>query len=232
MNDLERLKDLCPPPPGHTPPAVNWHNTEQALGCRLPDDYKQLVETYGPGTFMEFVGAYQPDCPYIALDLVQQTQQVRAQLTRHQEITRQPLPHSPQDLQPAGVTDNGDYLFWIKNDPQQPKSWTITVAGLKDDQWFYFNGNLTAFLVALSQHEITTPVFPDSLLQQEPSFRPHTGRPEDIEKANRSSSAIAASPVQSQDIREWARRNGYDTPERGRIPAAVRKAYDAAHKSA
>ncbi|UKY54915.1 Lsr2 family DNA-binding protein [Streptomyces inhibens] len=40
-----------------------------------------------------------------------------------------------------------------------------------------------------------------------------------------------AGPVQSQDIREWAWRNGYDAPERGRIPAAVRKAYDAAHNS-
>lgn len=231
MNDLERLKDLCPPPPGHTPPTVNWHDIEQNLGHPLPDDYKQLVETYGPGRFMDFVGVYQPDCPYIALDLVQQNRDVHTQLARHQEIIRQPLPHPPQELQPAGVTENGDYLFWLKNDPQQPDSWTITVAGLKDDQWFHFDGNLTTFLIALSRQEIEASVFPDSLLQQSPSFTPHTESPEEIEKANRSRSPVAADPVQSQDIREWAWRNGYDVPERGRIPAAVRKAYDAAHHS-
>lgn len=30
-------------------------------------------------------------------------------------------------------------------------------------------------------------------------------------------------------IREWARQNGYEVSERGRVPAAVIEAYDAAH---
>lgn len=33
----------------------------------------------------------------------------------------------------------------------------------------------------------------------------------------------------AKDVREWARANGHDVPERGRIPADVRSAYDAAH---
>jgi hypothetical protein len=31
------------------------------------------------------------------------------------------------------------------------------------------------------------------------------------------------------DIREWARANGWDVPERGRVSAEVREAYAAAH---
>lgn len=31
------------------------------------------------------------------------------------------------------------------------------------------------------------------------------------------------------DIRAWARENGYDVPERGRVSSEVREAYDAAH---
>ena len=31
------------------------------------------------------------------------------------------------------------------------------------------------------------------------------------------------------DVRAWAKGNGHDLPERGRIPAAVREAYDSAH---
>ena len=31
------------------------------------------------------------------------------------------------------------------------------------------------------------------------------------------------------EIREWARSNGWDVPERGRVSAEVREAYDAAH---
>lgn len=38
-----------------------------------------------------------------------------------------------------------------------------------------------------------------------------------------------AGGVSAKDIREWARSNGYSVPERGRIPADVRSAYEAAN---
>lgn len=42
-----------------------------------------------------------------------------------------------------------------------------------------------------------------------------------------SSSGSRASGGQSQEIREWARANGYTVNERGRIPAEVKAAFDA-----
>ncbi len=39
-------------------------------------------------------------------------------------------------------------------------------------------------------------------------------------------SATGASPA---EIRAWARENGWNVPERGRVAADVREAYDAAH---
>ena len=33
----------------------------------------------------------------------------------------------------------------------------------------------------------------------------------------------------AKEIRDWARSNGHDVPERGRVSAEVRSAYDAAH---
>lgn len=38
-----------------------------------------------------------------------------------------------------------------------------------------------------------------------------------------------SSGANAKDVRAWARENGHDVPERGRIPADVREAYDAAH---
>ncbi len=32
-------------------------------------------------------------------------------------------------------------------------------------------------------------------------------------------------------VRDWARENGYEVSDRGRIPGAVREAYEAAHKA-
>lgn len=41
--------------------------------------------------------------------------------------------------------------------------------------------------------------------------------------------AAASGGVSPKAIREWARANGHTVPDRGRIPADVRSAYDAAN---
>lgn len=43
-----------------------------------------------------------------------------------------------------------------------------------------------------------------------------------------SSSAASSGGASAAEVREWARSNGFDVPERGRIPANVREAFDAA----
>jgi len=45
---------------------------------------------------------------------------------------------------------------------------------------------------------------------------------------SRSRTGTGGGPAASE-IREWARSNGMTVPERGRVSAEVRKAYDAAH---
>jgi hypothetical protein len=42
----------------------------------------------------------------------------------------------------------------------------------------------------------------------------------------RAGSKSAATPA---EIREWARNNGWDVPDRGRVASEVREAYEAAH---
>lgn len=89
--------------------------------------------------------------------------------------------------------------------------------------------------LALQTHEVHTQLVrhqeisgrPErNLLRHTPSFAPHTAHPDDVERANRASSAPSTRPVPSDDIRQWARRSGHEVPHRGRIPAAIRQAYD------
>ena len=42
-------------------------------------------------------------------------------------------------------------------------------------------------------------------------------------------SGAASSGTSAADIRAWARENGFDVPDRGRVSAEVREAYAAAH---
>ena len=44
-----------------------------------------------------------------------------------------------------------------------------------------------------------------------------------------SSSAATNDGASAKEIRDWARANGYDVPDRGRVSADVRQAFDAAH---
>ena len=48
-------------------------------------------------------------------------------------------------------------------------------------------------------------------------------------RASGSRSANASGGPSAADVRAWARENGWDVPERGRVAAEVREAYDAAH---
>ncbi|WP_028650146.1 histone-like nucleoid-structuring protein Lsr2 [Nocardioides halotolerans] len=48
-------------------------------------------------------------------------------------------------------------------------------------------------------------------------------------RGRRSSAASSNGGHSAKEIRDWARSNGHDVPERGRIPASVREAFDAAH---
>ncbi|PVG82473.1 hypothetical protein DDE18_13545 [Nocardioides gansuensis] len=45
----------------------------------------------------------------------------------------------------------------------------------------------------------------------------------------RTTRRTSGSSSNTKDVREWARANGYDVSERGRISADVQQAYDAAH---
>ena len=45
----------------------------------------------------------------------------------------------------------------------------------------------------------------------------------------RASGGGEATGSNAKEVRAWARENGHDVPERGRIPADVREAYDSAH---
>lgn len=55
------------------------------------------------------------------------------------------------------------------------------------------------------------------------------GRSASSRGGRRSASRTAASGAAPSEIRAWARENGFDVPERGRVAAEVREAYAAAH---
>jgi hypothetical protein len=67
------------------------------------------------------------------------------------------------------------------------------------------------------------------------ALAPYVGHARKVGSASRrngrrsSSSASSSDGPSARDIRDWARENGFEVPDRGRVSAEVRSAYDAAH---
>ncbi|GGT26968.1 hypothetical protein GCM10010222_80950 [Streptomyces tanashiensis] len=220
MTSLTALTGLCPPP-AVVPPAPDWPQVEDTLGRGLPQDYKDLITTYGPGQFCGFITLYQPHAPSEWADLTgPMPARLRGQIEEVRQAARHPwqLPHSPENLLAMGVTGNGDYLFWVTQPADTPDQWTVAVNEALRAPWFTYNGSLTAFLVSVLSGTTSVPMFPKDLLDRAPAFTPST-----LESST--PVAAARTPVSTRAIRDWANANGYDLPERGRIPIEIIEAW-------
>ncbi|TYL54840.1 Lsr2 family protein [Nocardioides sp. BGMRC 2183] len=63
------------------------------------------------------------------------------------------------------------------------------------------------------------------------ALAPYVGHARKVSRGGtrKAKSAAASGGASPKEVREWARSNGYDVPDRGRIPGEVREAFDAAH---
>ena len=65
------------------------------------------------------------------------------------------------------------------------------------------------------------------------ALAPYVGHARKVGAASRRNgrraSAATSEGPSAREIRDWARSNGFDVPDRGRVAAEVRSAFDAAH---
>ena len=61
------------------------------------------------------------------------------------------------------------------------------------------------------------------------ALAPYVAHARPVSRSGRRSTVKAAAGAAPSEIRAWARENGFDVPERGRVSAEVREAYAAAH---
>jgi hypothetical protein len=173
---LKRLTALVSPPehPQGCPPDAVWRSVEAQLRLHLPNDYHELVMTYGTGRFDGFLWVLVPDSRNPHLNLMEKAHvQLQAWRALKEEFG-EPIPYSlyPErdGLLPWALTDNGDVLHWQTG--EDPENWRIVVADSRAADWDEYQLSTTQFLSSLLSREILPRAFPRDFPSARPMFTP------------------------------------------------------------
>lgn len=169
---IETLIKIAPPPAAPFEAFVGpWQPIETAVGTALPQDFKDFARLYGSGGFMDFIWIM---VPWSSDRGVAYARSVGEACRTFNRISL-PYPVWPDagGVFPAGVTSNGDQIFWL---PQgDPEAWRIVVwdrgEGEGEDVET-FDVDLTDFLAGLATGQISPKAFPEDFFPFEPIFEP------------------------------------------------------------
>ncbi|MEU3777763.1 hypothetical protein AB0F11_32150 [Streptomyces sp. NPDC032472] len=152
LESLDALSRLCPPP-ADPPRAVDWAQAERILGTALPADYKQLVETYGHGTFDDTIWLLVPDSVHGDCDLLAQTaerDEILADLWEMGEKKPAGLLESGARVLPWAFEEGtGAFLYWLVRPGQHPDEWTVLYNEGRGPLWEAHDMGCVAFLLAV-----------------------------------------------------------------------------------
>ncbi|MFF2473103.1 SMI1/KNR4 family protein [Streptomyces sp. NPDC058066] len=174
--DLTRLTGLLPRPQdrGRIP---DWNAAESTLQTSLPADYKELVEAYGGGGFIDgYLLFLEPGCRNGIYDLLK--------ITREREEANDSLwqfEDKPTELEAAGTrlicwatTDNGEYLYWLVGQGDDPDTRPILVNDESGEHWERYDMTVTRFLVGELGGEVRSQILWGEFPQPVHEFRTAT----------------------------------------------------------
>lgn len=171
---LEKLLKILPPPAilSEAGDAVTWPSIDDKT--KFPNDYIEFVRNYGLGRISNFISFFHPFTSNFDLNFFEQKKIILEDF----EFLNKEQPDSfnyviyPQEngLLPIGVTDNGDYIFWVVNDSQKPELWTMAIVASRSPDIEYFDKNLTNFLYELLNGDISPESFPKNYISDHICF--------------------------------------------------------------
>ncbi|MFJ4880900.1 hypothetical protein ACIP93_37620 [Streptomyces sp. NPDC088745] len=122
-------------------PCIDWQAAESALGTPLPQEYKEVVDAFGPGSFDGYVGLLIPNNK--SLDLINWSKKTPAD--RFAPHTTFP---APQGLLQWGSSEHEIELVW-QTGAADPSDWPVLVRDDFTSEWRQFNCGVGEFLARL-----------------------------------------------------------------------------------
>lgn len=155
------------PAPNRGGSDVDWPEVERGLGVRLPEDYKLLINSYGEGSFDDFIWVLHPTTTNPNLRLDTQTRLARSALSEVNDTFA-----APDELMPWAMTDNGDTCYWLMRDRDaDPDRWPVAVNEGRGPMWVVADLSASAWLEAVLSRGLRVPIFPPDFPSASPGFR-------------------------------------------------------------
>ncbi|MCX5441310.1 SMI1/KNR4 family protein [Streptomyces sp. NBC_00063] len=171
--DLTQLTELLPRPhsSGQVP---DWNAAESTLQTALPADYKELIEAYGGGGFIDgYLLLLEPGCRNDVYDLIK----ISAEREEANDSLWQ-FEDKPAELEAEGsrlicwaTTDNGEYLYWLMQPGDDPDTRPILINDESGEDWERYDMTVTRFLVGELSGEIRSQILWNQFPQPDHEFR-------------------------------------------------------------
>ncbi|MGW0928826.1 hypothetical protein [Streptomyces sp. NPDC002644] len=139
--------------------AIDWPTVEDALGTRLPGDYRRLAETFGHGAFDGLLHLLVPGADHPEGDLVRNARWLGGPAGQDGGNLWKPyaVHPAPGGLLQWGVFESDAEFFWLTEDPD-PDRWPVVARGDGPGSWQRFACTAAEFVYRV----LTDPLHPFS----------------------------------------------------------------------
>jgi len=163
---IKSLLAILPPPasPNDAGVGKQWPLVD---GVPFPSDYLDFINVYGSGKIADFLVVFNPFSCNKDVNFFGQMKLILADfndlVASEGDYFDYPLYPLENGLMPVGVTDNGDYLFWVVTSKNDSDLWRIAIIASRSPDVEYFSANLTSVLEGVLTGRIKSSSLPDFL---------------------------------------------------------------------
>lgn len=159
-----RLATLVNPPQNPSDPGVGKVWAEIEPGLCFPSDYVDFINNYGSGRLADFLVIFNPFSTNENVNFFDQSRLVAEDLSElnasDPSYYNFPLYPAPNGLIAVGVTDNGDYIFWVVDSKKDSDLWGVAIIASRSPDIEYFESNLTSTLAGILSGNLKSDSFP------------------------------------------------------------------------
>lgn len=155
---LSDLKNILVPPhlPSENGDEEFWPAIDENI--YFPDDYVSFTKIYGVGRIADFIALFNPFTKNSDLNFFEQKKLIlddfKYLIDEDPDYYKYPLYPNKDGLLPIGVTDNGDYFFWVVSNIHNSNLWGTAIIPSRSPDIEYFDENITSLLAGVLSGKI------------------------------------------------------------------------------